>query len=469
MPGAERNIPVTRDIVRGMRRPQHLGYSATQPYRFIRPLCAAPVRPGETLEEVDMLGETMLDSVMQLQNLPLTWAEAGLWYVPITRLPQWFKQIFIGSQADYQSSADIAGTTAPVAAGANATEISEQGHMTPGLQSHVRPWAGEIGGNQTTQIAESLYAPYVSHATWAVAGDWYSVPNEDFDENQLFQNEPLVDDYVKSATLQNFDVGLAGLDLDPSSITSVADLLESMYLLTSVERTWAEYLAEFGVSPSSVEGMVHPIMLRHQYLGPTGSPQLDITSSDVASGTVERTGFSNTDQAEQHYTVSAGEPAATSHWDARALGFVGTKWDAKVRPRLRFDQPGILLGTLVCWNENGNQGNYGHHFDITRLTHPGHWGARLAGGVEEDDFIATQDLYDVAGTAIQDGNRSSQGGGGSSVMNMLNLFLHGDVAAPNSTDFFRFRGPYGRILDDVLTRPSTRMSYRFKIRSDLVA
>ena len=71
MPGASRDIPVTRGITRGIRRPQHVGFSAQQPYAYIRPLVAAPVRPGETLEHASILGDSMLGSVMQFQNLPM--------------------------------------------------------------------------------------------------------------------------------------------------------------------------------------------------------------------------------------------------------------------------------------------------------------------------------------------------------------------------------------------------------------
>lgn len=464
MSKAGTDVVVSRDIQRGNRRPQHLGLIAQQPFTFLRPFAVAPVRPGETLMMADLSGDSIFDSVLQLQNLPMTFAEVGVWYVPFSRLPDWMRQIIIGTGFRYLNFADLQGTTAPAAPGANAADITTQGHTTPGLQSRLRRWAGEVGGNQTTQQGESVYAPYASHSTFAIAEDWYDLQENDYDNEDLFQNEPILSSYSRGATRTNFDVGLAGLDPDPSATTSLADLIEQLFLMTTAEMSWPEYLASHGVSIRGSDHMTHPLMLRHAYLGPMGPGEVlnDSISAGAGDADIQESSFTNTRQRE-NYTNDINHD-----WDARTVGSIGQRWSGQVKPMLRFDQPGFIVGTITWWFENGSADTYGHMFDATRMTHPGHWGVRQGGGVEEEDFLATQDLYDVAGTAIQDGLSSGQTGAGSSVMNMLNLFLHGETAAPLGEDFFRFRGPFGRELLSQHIRLSSRLSLKLDIKSDLV-
>lgn len=464
MTKAGTDISVDRGIDRGRRMPEHKGLIAQQPERFFRPFCVAPVRPGETLLMADVQGDTLLDSIVQYNNLPMTYAEMGLWFVPFSRMPDWMRQIIIGTGFGYLNLADIQGTTAAVAPGANAADIQTQGHQTPGLQSRVRPWAGEIGGNQTTQQSESVYAPYASHATYAIAEDWYDSDRLDWDQEDLMQNEPVLSPHSRGATRTNFDVGLAGLDPDPSSVTSLADLIEQLFLMTTAEMSWPEYLASHGVDPRNAHHMTHPLMIRHGYVGPMGPGHIVTNGNSAGAGDVDiqDDSFSSTRQRE-NYTNDINHD-----WDARICGSVGQRWNGSVRPNLRFDQPGFIVGTVTWWQETGQVSEYGHLFDATRMTHPGHWGVRQAGGVEEEDFLATQDLYDAAGTAIVNGASSGQTGTGSSVFNLLNLFLHGEVTAPLGGDFFRYRGPMGRLLPEGLVRMSSRFNVRLDIRSDLV-
>lgn len=459
------DIHVVRDIDRGPRRPGHNGLVAQQPRQFLRPWCVAPVRPGETLRRVSVMGDTMLDSVVQWNNLPMTFAEIGLWYVPFSRMPDWMRQIIIGTGYRYLNLADITGITAAVAQGATAAEIAAQGHTTPGLQAILRGWAGEVGGPQAgPQASESVYAPFASHGTYAIAEDWYDLVSNDYDNAVLMSNEPVLSEYTRGATSTNFDVGLAGLDPDPSAVTSLADLIEQLFLLSSSELSWPEYLALAGVDPRQSDHMTHPIMIRHGFVGPMGDGHLVHGAYNAFDNDLQSDSFTSTRQVE-----GDSDDATSMEWDARIIGQIGQRWNGSVSPGLRFDQPGFIVGTIAWWNELGSAGNYGHMFDATRLTHPGHWGIRQGGGVEEEDFLATQDLYDVTGGAIQDGADSGQTGTGSSVMNMMNLYLHGETAAPLGTDFFRFRGPYGREIPDGLNRMSSRLRAEFDIMSDLVA
>jgi len=422
----------------------------------------APVRPGETLAAASITGDTVFDSVVQLQNLPMTYAELGLWFVPFTVLPPWMKAMVIGTPQDFLDHGDIGGTTAPLDGG----PIASQGHTTEGLQTRLRPWAGEVGGNQTVQQDVSAYAPFASWCTYMIAQDWYDTQGIDWEDEDQFQNEPVVSQYVRGATMSSFTVGSAALDTDPSSITSLAQLVEDLFLLTRTETTWAEYLAQHGVDPRRLQSMTVPLMLQHEYCGNMGSPQFfsnSMTDQAVDLENVEATGFANTHQIEAHLT----DPDEWSTgWDSRGLGLIGTKWGRSGSPMIRFEQPGFIVGTHVWWGEDGGAQDYGHIFDATRLIKPGNWGHRAAGGIDEEDFITANDLYDTAGTSLQVGDSDQSG---QNVMNMLNLFLHGEIAAPLGTSFFRYRGPYGRTLGDPLIRMSSRFSGQLHIISDLVA
>jgi hypothetical protein len=464
VPGAETNLAVDRHFDRGVRRPTHKGLVASQPRRFLRPWACVPVRPGETLAAASVVGDTMFNSVVQLQNLPLTYAELGMFYVPYTVLPEWMRAIIIGTQVDFRNQGDIGGTTV------NQTDdpIAAQGHDSVGLQQRVRQWAGEIGGDQTSALAESSYAPFVSHSLWQIAEDWYSVSVGDRDNDDLFQQEPVVDTYVRGATATSFDVGLAALDLDSGATgVTLSQLVEKMFLLTQTETTWAQYLADHGIDPRRLRSsMSIPLMTEHAYLGPMGGHQFAHGAQDASLGDVETTGFSPTLQAEQH-TVDPPGPASTSIWDSRAIGTIGHKWSMKSGSMLKFDQPGFLVGTLVWWGEDGSADEYGHHFDATRLINPGMWGHRAHGGIDEMDFIGTQHLYGPDGTTLQSGSEPDQSG--NSIINMLNLWLHGEVAAPLGTDFFRYRRPYGSVLNEGNIRCSSRLSGNFSIISDMVA
>ena len=455
MVGANTDVRVDRDIDRGLRSPRHLGLTSQQPERFLRPFMVAPVRPGETLAHVSLQGDSMFDTILQLQNRPMMYQETALWFVPMSTLPEWMKAIIISTPRDAVTHGEISdfGGSAPVAT----STIGNQGHQTPGLQSRLRSWAGEIGGNQGTQDVSSLYAPFTSHATYRIAQDWYDLDTLDWDNEDLFNNEPILSDYVRGALLSGFDVGNAAVD--PSTNTAglnLSELVEKLFQLTRPETTYAEYLANHGVDPRRMQNMAHPIMIDHQALLPVGSPQLIHSGSETTFDIddSQSTSFTNTFQNEDHLT----DPAElSSQWDARGIGCVGGRISRSGRPMIRFEDAGFIVGTTCWWGETGHDGDFGHHFDANRLISPGHWGSRIAGGLDEEDFIATQTLYDPNGLNVQDGDEAGQTAN-EQVMNMLNLWLHGDIAAPgpNGWAFFRYRGPYGTEVPSALQRVSSR-------------
>lgn len=467
MAGAHTNIGVDRDIDRGLRSPRHLGLVSQLPQRFLRPFCVAPVRPGETLASVSIQGDMMFDSILQLNNRPMMYGETALWYVPMTVLPQWMQQIVISTPRDAATVAttNTFGGSAPV----DNTAIGDQGHLSDGLQSRQRAWAGEIGGNQGTQDISSLYAPFTSHSTYRIATDWYDLDNIDWRDADMMQNEPIISEYIRGALISSFNASETLINREPSNPgATFADLVEGLMQLTRPETTWAEYLANHGVNPRNLDSMTHPIMIDHQAMLPMGTPhvlhQTNETSFDIDDST--STSFTNTFQAEDHI-VDPNELVST--WDARGVGAVGSRINRSGRPMLRFEQPGFIVGTHVWWGETGSDEDFGHHFDANRLVSPGHWGSRVAGGLDEEDFIATQNIYDPLGTSLQDGDEGNQDAE-TQVMSMLNLFLHGDVAAPgpNAWAFHRYRGPYGSEIPSGLVRCSGRLSTQFHIISDLV-
>jgi hypothetical protein len=407
------------------------------------------------------MGDTLFDSVVQLQNAPFSYFEIGAWYVPFTRLPQWMRDIVIASPRQFVETGEITGTGVEVAS----TPITGQGHLTPGLQSRLRGWAGEMGSSQVTQSSDSTYAPFTSHATWAIADDWYHIPDADWADPDLYQNEPIVSPYVRGALRSGFDVQTTTIDPDPStSVLSLSQIVEDLFLLSRPEMTWAEYLAGHGVDPRFTDSMCMPLMLEHGYLGPQGRPQVFGGTTDTSLTDVENTSFSNTWQAEQHVVPT---PDSSTTWDSRGIGTLGSKWSRTARPMIRFEQPGFVVGTCVWWSETGQADNYGHVFDANYMSLPGHWGNRSGTGIDEEDFIAAQTIGNPTGTGSQAGSDDEQDLG-RSVINMLNLYLHGDIAAPLSQDFFRYRGPYGRILGSSLVRCSSRLSGQLQVISDLV-
>lgn len=478
--GADLSLPVNRDIARGLRHPLHRQLLAKADYRLLHPFFAAPLRPGETLAGLSLVGETWVRSILNLSARPMISGQIGYWIVPLSALHPFFVGLYTGDARDVmERSADAnapGGTSARIVGGPN----SGQGHLTPGLQSYARRWAGEIGGTDISDnpIPGGEYAPYVSFATWKVAQDWYdmSLPgNTAYENADLFDNPPGLAPYIRGALKRGFDT--QGVEVDPnvSTETSYAELLEHLFLLSKSERTYADALAAHGVNPMMAAGVARPVAKMDFNFGPmnanpmwVGVPQgvgfnADPTTVDQ---TVASTAYDNT------ATNEAGGLGYTIASERSAFGMVGSDVSFNQGTRQFITEPSILLGTAAFWFQNGATNRYGHHFDMTRMIQPGHWGDISMGGIDEEDFLAVQDIYNWLGTAVQVGEHEDQAGA-DHVFNLLNLYLHGEeTAVSGDVDGaleFRFRGPTGLAIDQENRKISGHLSTQIHVLSDLVA
>lgn len=430
--GADRTFQVDHDIDRGIRSPRHLGFLGELGIRVIQPFMAAPVRPGETIVGMSYNANMWQRAMINLHQRPFVAAEIAYWVIPIATLDRFFRDLVVGSPQDLMErgteAAAIGGTTARTAD----DPVTGHGHLTPGLHRIARQWAGEIGGNVAgAGVVGSEYAPYVSYGTWKVAEDWYALdlPASAYYENPaLFDNPPAVGPYIRSALRMGFDAGTPSVDPDPSGTTSLADMLEQLFLLTREEKTYAEYLSRHGVNPREVEGMAMPLVIDHFNFRPLGSGQAmgSFLPLDDAAGIDPPSPIEGTEPQESWVLDDVGASEFRYFGDRGMYGTYGASRQGYRRRNLRVEEPSILLGTVVAWREQGVLSQYSHIFDMTRMVHPGHWGDRGIGGVEEEDFLAVQDVYSIDGTTVQEGAGQDQSGS-QMVFNLLNLYLHGEV------------------------------------------
>lgn len=467
MPGAKLDLPIDPPDDRGIRSPRHLAGLASQRPQALYPFMAAPLRPGETLSGVSVVGESNIASICNLVNYPLSWAEMGLWVVPVASLGQQFVDLIVNSGEDVvqQGMANLNPGTGVEASGAG--EVANQGHQRTGTQHIPRLWAGEVGGIAgSLGIAQSNYMPYVSAATYKVAREWYDTQfgTVGFGDDDLYDNPPPIEFFNQGALRQNFNQGTAGLDDDLSSL-SLSELVERMFLFSSSEYSYAEYLAAHGVNPRRAASIARPVMLRQAMLQNRGDghPIFGTIPSDAA---VIANGQSDTIQVKDLTTSNA----SLVH-DRAPYGLVGHQWNASNNGDMFIEEPSILLGTMCWWSESLVASGYAHHLDMTRMTHPGHWGNRIGGGIDEEDFIAVQQLYNAAGDDLQAGS-GSHGQTGSAIFNMLNLFINGDTYASadgaGTSEFF-FRQPGGGVLNGVQGELTSKLSIQLRVMSDLVA
>jgi len=439
MPGGKLSIDVAPIDDRGMRRPRHVGHISRHQPHLIHPFMAHPLRPGETLKSLGIQGQCWFNSLVQFPQLPFMYSEILVTVIPLSALHPAFVEMYTASGEDvFERTGTHLGGSGQVIA--NLSPANEQGHLTPGLQQQPRRWAGKIGGvSGGSGLSATSYMPYVSFATYKAATDWYDLDNTNDPQNvNWFDNPPLVSDWIRSSTTNGFTRGDAGVDLDVDAATdlTLSDLVERLYIMSRSEMTYAEILAAHGVNPKKAGGLSLPVLHRQRFLKPQSNPQIvggGIESGSAALNNAEDNAISGGFAGHDLSSVISPDTTSSALHNVRPFGAVKADFDdrANLRKGIFIEEPSILLGTTVWYQVGMAVNEYGYMFDMTRMVGPGHWGQVQNGGIDEDDFLTVQELYQRSGDNLQAG---VQGETGVNVFNMLGLFLHGDQTAIDATN-----------------------------------
>lgn len=467
MPGANLSVGIAPNPDRGLRSPREVGYVYGQAPQVLQPFMVHPLRPGETLAGLSVRGDSFIPSIVNLPQAPMTWAELGIWIVPLSTLDPFFTDLVVGTGEDVAERATalkVGGT----AAGLAPNPLSDQGHLTPGLQGSLRAWAGEIGGSSGGNlILGSQYAPYTSHSTYKVAADWYDIRTTlDYQSVGLFDNPPGIEKFVRGALANNFDAGLVGVDPGPVTGFDLSTLIEQMFLLTQGEYTYAEYLAAHSVNPRMAGGLSQPVLVEQAFMNPQRDGQF-------VGGTIAATAQNNFEENtfDSSWVGDQIDPTSESTYvhDRAPYGMLRSHWNINKTRGVFIEEPSVLLGTLTHWPVTAADNEYSYHFDMNRMTHPGHWGNRTGGGFDEEDFIATQLIYQKDQVNLQAGSEGDQSG--DAVFNLMNKYLHGEINAigDGAPDAFRFKKPGGESYNQANTDMLSKISTQLHILSDMVA
>jgi hypothetical protein len=420
---------------------------------------AHPLRPGETLLDVSVQGETWINSIVNLPQAPMVYGETGLWIIPMSALPPWFTDIFVEDVGDIVRKG---GSEYLRGAAIARDDETDEGYQNIGMDERSRPWAGELGDGATDSTA---YVPYVSHSTLRVARDWYGLASAiDYDDASFDNDPPFVAQYVEGARLSSLATDAhVTQDPDPSATLSMWQMLDALFISTTVERTYAEYLAANGVDPRRVEGMSRPVALDHTFFKAQEQPQIIQGDRNDTVVDTEQQHPASTWAGAQWDSVTTDTDDGHI-WDMRPFGSLSANIGMRRRRNIFIEEPSILLGTFVYYvNDFADAGQSSN--DITYLSHAGHWGDRSFGDADEEDFMDVR----------QFGNRDgSLAGGGPGYQNLLHLYLHGDSFfhhGPGSgatVDTLAFREPGGSVYTDYNASVTAKMSCQLAIASDLV-
>jgi len=459
MPGAQTSVTVARNPLTSQRKPRHLGQIWDMDGQFLRPFMMAPIRPGERLDSISIVGDIFQNSMINIVQAPLTYYEVGVWYIPLHAYGPDFANIFLTDAEDIAErgtgGADIAG------AAGEAANLITQGHIGSGGYSvKNRPWAGEIAN--AADIGSTM-VPWVSHGSYIVGDAYYGLETGlDFRAATLLDNPPLVSPFIRGASIQGHALGTGGIDPDPSAETSLTQMLESMYLLATPDRTMPEILGGFGVDARRASGMPVPLLIDQGMMMAQDNPQqLGVHAPNIQSVAVQDqavdVGFAG-DRFGSVVSAETGDPGIIS--TLRPMGNLHSRVSVNRQRGIRADTFGIILGTVVTYAPQGTQASFGHHMDGTRLLNLGHWGDPSFGGIEELDFVTVQDMYDRAGT----GETSQR------VMNLLNLYMHGDEFTEhgqNGASSFQYRSAGGDPLSEQNNSYTAKLSCQLNISTDM--
>lgn len=483
---------------RGLRTPMHTGLVTMLP-QTLTPFFAAPLRPMETLVGMRLNGSAYFNFLQKIGlHIPVGY-ELSVWKVPLTALGDEFIDLVAGDAED--AIGESAGAFLSTGQNVPIPGLQAgQGHLSgTALGNKNRPWAGEIGDLDDPPTADTaMYARWVSAATWEVARNFYDLEYEDQISGAggrtvptLHDEPPKVADMIRGATYSGVTAG--GLASHPDQppaapelfATSVAQWAEALSLMSTPNRTYAEYLQAFGVNPKRVRSLPEPYLYRRGMLSPYGSPiswhfGANWDGADGSNPSSENDFVINApthvgnDGVYVNSTLQAEPPTAGISMAGDVIGVtkLGAKFRIQRRRRLIVDEPSVLIGLCAWWPWMNKLTQYAHHMDMSQMVRASHWGVPT-GGLDEADFLNANVLSGPGGAGTQ--GDEDQGGveSGIRAMNMLNLYLNGDSFC-NDTARFGVWGP----LDDYQTdielngtdqRVDANMQVKLAIATDMVS
>jgi hypothetical protein len=443
---------------RGLRNPRHDFYHAVETER-VQPIFACPVRPRETVVGWRLKLEVALSEAVKLCWAPYTDIEVGVWKVPISTLGEHFADMFV---ADFEDSGggNFGASGGPLGSGvlSSTNTPAFDGHLSPSvLHNRTRTWAGELAGQVDAAVRDNArsYVPYVSAATYHVARSYYELELEtgfgDRNQADLWNLPPKVSSKQRGMTASSIG---ANLQDDQIPTGGVAEWAERLSLLSRRNRTYAEYLQGFGVPLDRVRSLPEPLMVKRFTLDHDWKTTSASFDTNIGSAALPWTGTNGGFNGYTGYNVrrldDIGGVAPVMHgaiMDSGA-GMIHGEVDLTRKRRIMIDEPSIILGTIVVYDNGPNQVYQDHVADISRLISGALWGDSNS---DEIDFITSQQLPGAmnmnrsfgAGTpnfpATNPGfaERNPDGQLGPYVMNALNLFLNGDRWS-NDNWAFRF-------------------------------
>ncbi len=470
---------------RGLRSPQFHGMLGHRPQQQIYPWMGALLRPGETVVGASLMGESLMRRAVQRITAPMTYCEVGLWRVPIAALGPDFVQIISNSSDEAyeyfrRSAGQVLGvpdSTDPVGSG---------GHLSFGLGTDHRAWAGEVGyADADAQGPSSPYARYISEGTYLIGSTWYDLDWFNMaalgSSADLMDSPPSVGPFIRGAGEMALASGLAGVgDVG----TRIGDIIEHISLISRPDKSWAETLLDMGTPLSRIGSIPEPLMIKQQLLRSLGSTQYANAGNRRYTGAgfddydPEIGSAGSTDDTHSVVLAASNGTDADEWWhtsDAGGVQPLGTVWDSFSRRDRRIYAPSVLIGTAVWWPVAYESEHQAHRIDATLATSAGHWG--VTPELDEGDFIRVAELRNASGTDIVPDETGSTEA--TFTVNMLNHYLHGDTfnfpvinapdgaaLAPNYQEF-AYRGHFGQLHGAANSSLNHKLSARLHVLSNI--
>jgi hypothetical protein len=437
------NVDLTE---RGTRRPRHHA-AVTTPQGRLQPIFAAPLRPNETLTNVNIKGWSQFAQMVKTTAMPPLVADLMVAIVPLSAYGEEMKELVLtdlrdNSHVPRSNQADHDGEALSASGFTNIRDFA--------LYRDEIKWAG-MPSTSVSSVDTFDMASWVPKGTEIIAKTFYDYDDtEGYGplENVVDGNSewgPQIGDPVRGTLRESINMDLTSLDAISGNLADVAQRLSAV---GKPDQTYIEYLAGYGVTPSSVQSMPEIVMWERELLMPEGSPQM----------------FGH---------ISAGATGLGGIWGSitKALGgadFIGDEggmrgarqvWQLNESRNFHIKEPSILIGYVAWWPFQHKIADTAHYLDICTFNNAGSWGNPVA-GLDEADFIG-------AGAVAAQQDRGATPGSTNRMWNKLNLYLNGDSFC-NDVDAFEFFGIGNDPLTDDNRRVNTFADIRLQVATDLV-